>query len=196
MASHNGPHGNGYDETADMRKMREEANSGEGVVPAQYMSTYEQMPPRLFCDGGPPETPRMAKTRQAWRERYQALCANAQNYLREKPLRVPVVDVVAPAKKYVRPSRAKAKLNIDQQSMRDRVDDDLPPRKKERYGKKEAAWLLDMSVSSLEYRARQKEITIKKDGGKRYVTQAEIDRYNKRDHHKLIRPIIRRSSGG
>jgi hypothetical protein len=109
---------------------------------------------------------------------------------------VTMEPVEAPAKKRTRPSRAKAKLELDQQAMPDRVDDSLPHRKKERYSKKEAAWLLDMSVSSLEYRARQREITIKRDGGRRYVTQAEIDRYKKRDHHALIRSITPRKSGG
>ena len=82
----------------------------------------------------------------------------------------------------------KPKLQKQQDAMQLRSDAALPPSKQVRYSKKQAAALLDMSVSSLEYRARAGEITIKKDGGRRYVTQAEIDRYNKCDHTALIRP--------
>jgi hypothetical protein len=108
------------------------------------------------------------------------------------PLEAKAVEAVAvlvpkqkPPKKPPAPNN---KLARQQQEMREAALEAMPPIKKTRYSKKEAAWILGMCVSSLEYRIRNSEIEMKRDGRRRYITQAEIDRYNKRDHNIPFRP--------
>jgi len=124
-------------------------------------------------------------------------------YVDPDPLRhieVTVLEIPATAKKTAmpvgvpkqkppkKPPAPKNKLERQQEEMRARAVDAMPEIKKVRYTKKEAAWSLGMCVRSLEYRIRARLIKLERDGRRRYITQAEIDRYNKTDHAKSFRP--------
>jgi hypothetical protein len=96
----------------------------------------------------------------------------AQQTLRALPM------AVGRGREVVEPTRQRANPKLSE----------IPIEKKDRYSKREAAVLLNLGLRSLNYRIQSNHIKTKKDGRRRYITQAEIDRYKKSDHPEAFKP--------